>query len=73
MFETPPCLSVDLVERQVAVVLANDGVGDLPDLEQVVLCGTADEPGLVGVPAEVCKVVGVTTVHEQAAIMLAIR
>lgn len=57
-------LRAQLVYRQVTIVAPNDRIGDLPNLQQVVLGSAANHPGLVGVPAEVGQVVGVSTVHE---------
>jgi len=57
--------SFEFVNWDVVGVLSYDGVGDLPDLDEVVLSSAADDPGLGLVPAEVCEVVGVAAVHEK--------
>lgn len=58
-------LAVHFLHGHIGVDLsANNRVGRLPDLEDIVLGGTGDKPWVVGIPAEVGQVVRVTAVHE---------
>jgi len=58
-------LSLKLIHGDVVGVFAYDGLGDFPDLDQVVFGGAADDPGFGLVPAEIGEVVGVAAVHEE--------
>jgi len=57
-------LSIDLVRRDIVEVFSNNGFGNLPDLNKIVLGGAADHPGFVRIPAKIGKMVSVASVHE---------
>lgn len=58
-------LAIQLVQGHLGVVVANNGLGWLPDLQDVVFSSTGNQPGIVRVPAEVSEVVRVAAVHEE--------
>lgn len=59
-------LLVEFVDRQLIVVLTDNGVSYLPDLQHVVFSCAGYQPWLVGVPAEISQVIGMSSVHEKA-------
>jgi hypothetical protein len=58
-------LSFNLIDWNIIRIFANDGFSNLPNLDQVIFCGTANNPGITRVPAEVREMVSVTSMHEE--------
>lgn len=58
-------LAVQLIQGHLSVLMTDDRLGGLPDLQDIVLGSTSNQPWVVGVPAEVSKVIGVAAVHKE--------
>jgi hypothetical protein len=58
--------SLKLVHWDILKVFANNRLRCFPDLNKVILCSTAYHPWLRLVPAEIRKVVGMASVHEES-------
>jgi hypothetical protein len=56
---------LQLLSWDVFHIFADDSIGDLPDLKQIILSRRAKNPGVIKIPAEVRNPVGVATMHKQ--------
>ena len=52
------------------LICSNNRLSHLPDLKEIVLSSTAEEPWVVEVPAEVSQVVRMSAMHEESGCLL---
>lgn len=65
MLQITPNLPLKLIDWNIIVVFADNGFCYFPDLDKVVFGCTTNDPGFVGIPAEVSQVVRVASVHKE--------
>jgi hypothetical protein len=57
--------SLKLIQRNIISVLTYNRLRYLPDLNEIVFSSAANYPRLSLVPAEICQVIGMATMHEK--------
>lgn len=60
----PSNLMFQFIHGNFLDILPYDSFRDFPDLNQVIFCGTADHPWFILIPAKVCKMICVTSMHK---------